>query len=97
MDIWKSRSAMVSPGLEDLLVWIIVCRPSVDTHVDCIAFATACSSVGGMLLEWYRVPEVMVSIINLMCCGGVLSCCSKDMICWSVVSFVLATNSLIIV
>ena len=97
MDVWKSRSAMVSPGLEDRRVCMMVCLPSVDTHVDCIAFATACSSVGGMLLVWYLVPVVMVSIMNLMCCGGVLSCCSRDMICWSVVSFVLATSSLIIV
>ena len=97
MDIWKSKSAIVSPGLEDLLVWIIVCRPSVETHVACIAFATACSNVGGMLLVRYRVPVVMVSIINLMCAGGVLSCCSSEIICWSEVSLVLATSSLIMV
>ena len=88
---------MVSPGLEDLLVCMIVCLPSVDTHVPCMTLATACSSVCGMLFAWYLVPAVIVSIMYLMCCGGVFSCCRSEMMCWSVVSSVVATSSRIIV
>ena len=51
----------------------------------------------GLMLVRYRVPVVMVSIINLMCSGGVLSCFSSEIICWSEVSLVLATSSLIMV
>ena len=97
MDIWNSRSAIVSPGRDDLLVWMTVCLPSVDTQVDCMALATACSSVSGMSFVWYLVPEVMVSMMYLMCCGGVCNCCKSEMICWSVVSSEVATNSRIIV
>ena len=87
----------MSPGRDDLLVWMTVCLPSVDTHVLCITLATACSSVFGMLFEWYLVPAVMVSMMYLMCCGGVCSCSKSEMMCWSVVSFVFATSSRTIV
>ena len=97
MDIWNSKSAIVSPGLDDLLVWMTVCLPRVETHVPCMILATACSSVRGMLFAWYLVPAVMVSMMYLMCCGGVCNCCSSDITCWSVVSSDVATNSRIIV